>query len=93
MGKLAILPNIGVRLEEQLNVAGIDTPEQLRELGSRKIWMRLKRMDPAVNLTRLYALEGAVRGVRWHLLDDDTKSELRDFAAEAERELYPPRNE
>ena len=24
MGKLAILPNIGVRLEEQLNVAGID---------------------------------------------------------------------
>ena len=93
MGKLAILPNIGVRLEEQLNVAGIDTPEQPRELGSRETWMRLKRMDPTVNLTRLYALEGAVRGMRWHQLDDETKEELRSFAAEAERELYPPKGE
>ena len=89
MGKLAILPNVGVRLEEQLNVAGIDTPDQLREVGSREIWLLLKRMDPSVNLTRLYALEGAVRGVRWHNLDEDTKSALRSFAAQAESELYP----
>ena len=26
MGKLVVLPNIGVKLEEQLIVAGIDTP-------------------------------------------------------------------
>ena len=31
-------------------------------------------------LTRLYALEARVRGVRWHLLDEDTKRELRAFA-------------
>lgn len=92
MGKLAILPNVGVRLEEQLNVAGVDTPEQLRELGSREVWTRLKRMDPSVNLTRLYALEGAVRGVRWHSLDDETKSELRAFALKVESELYPVKN-
>ena len=48
MGKLAVLPNIGVRLEEQLNVAGIDIPESLRELGSREAWLKLKHMDPSV---------------------------------------------
>lgn len=87
MGKLAVLPNIGVRLEEQLNVAGIDTPESLRELGSREAWLKLKYMDPSVNITRLYALEGALRGVRWHLLDDKTKDELKEFAFQADQEL------
>lgn len=80
MGKLVVLPNIGVKLEEQLIVAGIDTPEQLCALGSHEAWLRLRRIDPTVSLTRLYALEGAVRGVRWHLLDEDTKRELRAFA-------------
>lgn len=80
MGKLVVLPNMGVKLEEQLIVAGIDTPEQLRALGSHEAWLRLRRIDPTVSLTRLYALEGAVRGVRWHLLDEDTKRELRAFA-------------
>ena len=87
MGKLAVLPNIGVRLEEQLNVAGIDTPESLRELGSREAWLKLMHMDPSVNITRLYALEGALRGVRWHLLDDKTKDELKEFAFQADQEL------
>ena len=84
MGKLVVLPNIGVKLEEQLIVAGIETPEQLRALGSHEAWLRLRRMDPTVSLTRLYALEGAVRGVRWHLLDEDTKRELRAFAENVE---------
>lgn len=84
MGKLVVLPNIGVKLEEQLIVAGIDTPEQLRALGSHEAWLRLRHMDPTVSLTRLYALEGAVRGVRWHLLDEDTKRELRAFAESIE---------
>lgn len=88
MGKLAVLPNIGVRLEEQLNVAGIDTPEALRELGSREAWLKLKHMDSSVNITRLYALEGALRGVRWHQLDDKTKDELKEFAFKAEQELH-----
>ncbi len=84
MGKLVVLPNIGVKLEEQLIVAGIETPEQLRALGSHEAWLRLRRMDPTVSLTRLYALEGAVRGVRWHLLDEDIKRELRAFAEGAD---------
>lgn len=88
MGKLAVLPNIGVRLEEQLNVAGIDTPESLRELGSRNAWLKLKHMDPSVNITRLYALEGALRGIRWHMLDDETKNDLKEFAFRIEQEMF-----
>ena len=90
MGKLVVLPNIGVKLEEQLIVAGIETPEQLRELGSREAWLRLRRMDSNVSLTRLYALEGAVRGMRWHQLDDDIKRELRSFADEIEAQADAP---
>lgn len=87
MGKLAVLPNIGVKLEEQLNVAGIETPEQLRAIGSHEAWLRLKRMNPAVSMTSLYAIEGAIRGIRWHMLDAQIRHSLRAFAASAEHIL------
>lgn len=80
MGKLTVMPNIGVKLEEQLIVAGITTPEELRALGSREAWLKLRRMDPSTNLTKLYSLEGAILGIRWHVLDEDIKRELKAFA-------------
>jgi DNA transformation protein len=36
-------------------------------------------MDPSACLMRLCALEGALRGVRWHDLDARTKGELKVF--------------
>lgn len=30
----------------------------------------------------LYALEGAIPGVRWHCLDDDIKADLKKFFQE-----------
>lgn len=35
MSKLSDLPNIGKKLEEQLNEVGIETIEQLKEVGSK----------------------------------------------------------
>lgn len=79
MNRLQDLPNIGKSVEDQLHAVGIDTPEQLLSLGSREAWLRIQAIDPSACYNRLCALEGAVRGVRWHDLDDGTKAELKAF--------------
>jgi DNA transformation protein len=79
MGELTKLPNIGVKLEEQLAEAGITSAAQLRETGSREVWLRILSRDPSACYMRLSALEGAIQGVRWHNLDERTKKELKDF--------------
>lgn len=79
MGKLTDLQNIGKKLEEQLNAVGIFTPEQLKDEGSRSAWAKIKKNDPSACYMRLCSLEGAIRGVKWHGLDAETKAELKDF--------------
>ncbi len=79
MEKLSDLPNIGKELEKQLQRADIETVEQLRAVGSREAWLRIKAFDPSACYNRLCALEGALRNVRWHNLPDDVKAELKEF--------------
>ncbi len=79
MAELSKLPNIGKTLEEQLQQVGIETPEQLAQLGSKQAWLTIKAMDPSACYSRLCALEGALQGIRWHSLDDKTKQELKEF--------------
>lgn len=85
MGKLAEMPNIGVRLEELLIIAGIDSPEKLIGMGSRDAWLLIKEINPSLSLTRLYSLEGAIRGVKWHQLPAEVRDELKRFAEESAR--------
>ncbi len=79
MGELQKLPNIADKLESQLNRAGIVTVEQLKEIGSREAWLSILSFDPSACIMRLSALEGAIQGVRWHNLDDNTKQSLKEF--------------
>lgn len=79
MGELEKLPNIGREIERQLNEAGITTFEQLSALGSRQAWLRIKSIDDSACINRLYGLEGAIQGIRWHNLSDEKKSELKEF--------------
>jgi len=79
MGELTTLPNIAAKLEGQLNDAGITTIDELREVGSREAWLRILARDPSACIMRLSALEGALRGVRWHYLDAGTKASLKEF--------------
>lgn len=76
---LSALPNIGAVLEEQLNRAGVRTPEMLRALGSREAWLKVRGIDPRACLHKLQALEGAIRGVRKNQLPQSVKDELRVF--------------
>ncbi len=79
MGELSTLPNIGKTVEQQLNEVGIETIKQLIEIGSKQAWLRIRSIDDSACINRLYALEGAVEGIRWHNLSEEVKVELKEF--------------
>jgi len=58
-------------LEQNLLAAGITTPEQLREVGVREAFIRIKMRDPTACVQMLYGLAGAVEGIRDTLLPAD----------------------
>jgi len=79
MSELSQLHNIGKNIEEQLSIIGIETLEQLKEIGSKQAWLMIKGIDNSACINRLYALEGAIQGTRWHHLSQETKNELKEF--------------
>ena len=79
MGELSKLPNIGKVLEEQLNEAGINTADDLINIGSKEAWLKIKEIDESACINRLMALEGAIQNIRWHDLSADDKENLKDF--------------
>ncbi|WKY45946.1 TfoX/Sxy family protein [Eubacteriaceae bacterium ES2] len=79
MEKLSELPNIGKELERQLNEIDVITYDQLKILGAEKTWLMIRAIDPSACIHRLYALEGAICGVKKSLLPQDRKEELKLF--------------
>ena len=82
MGELVSLPNIAAKLEGQLADVGITTIDELKKVGSREAWLRILARDPSACIMRLSSLEGAIQGIRWHNLDDETKASLKAFYAQ-----------
>ena len=79
MGELSKLPNIGAVVEEQLNQVGINTYDQLKEMGSRQAWLKIKAIDDSACINRLYGLEGAVQEIKKSQLSAEVKAELKEF--------------
>lgn len=79
MGELSKLPNIGQAVEKQLNDVGITTYEELKSIGSKEAWLRIKAIDDSACIHRLLAMEGAIRGVKKTLLDEAIKKDLKEF--------------
>ena len=74
--RLSELPNIGPELETLLYEHGILSPDDLRTVGAVEACRRLQlHGESCVN--KLYALEGAIRGVRWHDLPREEREVLR----------------
>lgn len=59
------LDGLGPRSREWLERAGIDTLETLRELGSVRAYLRVKRSGARPTLNLLWALEGLLTDQRW----------------------------
>lgn len=86
MGELSKLPNIAAKLEGQLAQVGITTIDELKNTGSREAWLRILAIDTSACIMRLSALEGAIQGVRWHYLDEETKKSLKTFYNENKKQ-------
>jgi DNA transformation protein len=72
------LPNIGRILAGALEGAGISSAEELKKAGSvEALFMINGAVLDAGCLNKLYALEGAIRNVRWHFLEQAIKDRIR----------------
>lgn len=79
MGELADLPNIGKEVERQLILAGITSCNQLRSIGAQAAWLEIQKIDESACIHRLYALEGAILGIKKSLLPKERKEALKEF--------------
>ncbi|ADL51392.1 TfoX/Sxy family protein [Clostridium cellulovorans] len=79
MGELSKLPNIGKEVERQLNNVGIDTYDELKNIGAEQAWLKIQEIDVSACINRLLALEGAIEGVKKTELSQERKAELKDF--------------
>ena len=79
MGQLSKLPNIGKIVEAQLIQVGISTPDELKNIGSREAWLRIRKIDESACINRLMALEGAIQNVNKKMLSDEVKNDLKEF--------------
>lgn len=79
MGELSKLPNIGKEIESQLNIAGVYSYDELKDIGAEQAWLRIQEIDSSACIHRLLALEGAIHGIRKTLLPQERKAELKDF--------------
>jgi DNA transformation protein len=78
--QLTDLPNIGKTLAQKLELIGIHTPEDLNAMGSQNAIIKLATIENSgICINMLYALEGAIQGIRWHDLNTETKLELKEF--------------
>ena len=79
MAELITLPNIGKEIEKKLKSVGIASAEELKEVGSKEAYMRLKSEYPQVCLVHLYALEGAISDTEYNQLSRSVKQNLKDY--------------
>ena len=77
MTDLTLLPNIGPVLANRLQQAGVKTWDELKELGSVEALGRIRTNDSTSCYNTLYALEGAIRGVRWHTIPLEDRQKIK----------------
>ena len=70
------IKNIGPKSAAWLRQVGVRSEEEIRELGSMEIFMKVKKAGFKPSLNLLYALEGAVQDCHWTALSSERKSEL-----------------
>ncbi|MCK5585602.1 TfoX/Sxy family DNA transformation protein [Candidatus Bipolaricaulota bacterium] len=87
MNELREPPNIGARLASELFLSGITTADQLMNAGSLNAAACLQAHGFPVCSNNFYALEGAIRGLRWHRILSEERSTLWLGFSEREQHL------
>ena len=72
------LTNLGKIAARQLAEVGIKSEADLRAVGAAAAYLKLKdHFGRGVSLNYLYALDGAVKGVRWDLMPETDRAVIR----------------
>ena len=79
MTKLVDMKNIGAALAQRMQEAGINSAEELAAMDVKLAFFKVMEVYPDACINHLYAIAGAIEGIRWHNLSDDTKADLKAF--------------
>ncbi len=77
LSNLTDLPNIGSTLADKLDAIGVSNHDELTALGSVEAIIKIGAATGSGCYNMLYALEGAIQGVRWHSLPEPVRQELK----------------
>jgi DNA transformation protein len=75
--KLADLPNLGPKSVRMLAAAGINTRQQLSELGPTNTYLAVRQAGQNPSLNLLWALAAGLQNRHWTDLDAAEKDRLR----------------
>lgn len=64
MKNLSELPNIGNAVANQLKQVGILDEDDLKSIGAEQAWLKIQQIDKTACINKLYALEGAILGIK-----------------------------
>ena len=78
MSALTELPNIGPVLADKLAAVGVETHADLAALGSVEVVVQIKEEDTSACYNMLYAIEGAILGLRWHAISKADRAALKE---------------
>ena len=77
MDDLSKLPNIGKILSDKLHRIGLNNYDDLVAMGSIEAVLRIGQKDKSACYNMLFAIEGAIRGVRWHSMLKEDRAQLK----------------
>ncbi|MDE5563841.1 MAG: TfoX/Sxy family protein [Oscillospiraceae bacterium] len=80
MTELTTLRYIGKEMERKLKSIGIESAEDLKQIGSKEAFFRMKIHYPQICLVHLYTLQGAIDNIDYNCLSAETKKELKAFS-------------
>ena len=86
---LARLPGFGLTTAQWLLDIGVESYDDIEELGSLEVYRRLRVSRPGVSLNALWALECLLLGCNWRDLPPERKAQLRR-ELQAEESGPPP---
>ena len=83
MAELTSMRNIGKEMEKKLKSVGITSAEELRKVGSKEAFVRIKLYYTNICMicpVHLYTLEGAISDMEYNQLPESVKQDLKKFS-------------
>lgn len=77
MKNLSELPNIGNAVANQLKQVGILDEDDLKSIGAEQAWLKIQQIDKTACINKLYALEGAILGIKKNIIAKRKKRSIK----------------